>query len=149
MNDEKTPDVEDIKIRLGDEIPVEEETTYKAQTEESEVVGELRTLGQQFANTLRAAWYSEERRQFEQEMREGVQTFAREVDKAVKDISSSETARKAKTEAEEFKTKADASDMADKTRSGLAQGLRRFSEELSKLADSFTPMEKQPPSEDE
>lgn len=149
MNDEETPDVEDIKIRLGDEIPVEEETTYKAQTEESEVVDELRNLGQQFANTLRAAWFSEERKQFEQEMREGVQTFAQEVDKAVKDIASSEAAKKAKTEAEEIKTKADASDVAEKTRSGLAHGLRRFSEELSKLADSFTPVEKQPPSEDE
>lgn len=149
MTDEQTPDVEDIKIRLGDEIPVEEETTYKAQTEKSEVVDELRNLGQQFANTLRAAWYSEERKQFELEMREGVQTFANEVDKAIKDITSSEAAQKAKTEAEEVKTKADASDIAEKTRSGLAHGLKRFSEELSKLADSFTPMEKQPPSEDE
>ncbi len=149
MTDDQTPDVEDIKIRLGDEIPVEDETTYKSQTEESDVVDELRNLGQQFANTLRSAWYSEERKQFEQEMREGVQTFANEVDKAVKDITASETAQKAKAEAEDFKSKADVSDVAEKTRSGLAYGLRRFSEELSKLADSFTPVEKQPPAEDE
>lgn len=149
MTDEQTPDVDDIKIRLGDEIPVEDETTYKSESEKIDMVDEFRNLGTQFADTLRSAWYSEERKQFQEEMREGVQTFANEVEKAVKDITSSEHAQKAKAEAEEFKSQASTGDVAEKTRAGLAHGLRRFSEELSKLADSFTPVEKQPPSEDE
>ena len=149
MTEEQIPDVEDIKIRLGDEIPFEDETTYKSQTEQTDVVNELRNIGQQFADTLRSAWYSEERKQFEQEMREGVKTFADEVDKAVKDIVASEPAQKAKVEAEEIKQRASSGDVAEKTRSGISYGLSRFSEELSKLSDSFTPIEKEPPAEDE
>ncbi len=149
MSDEQTPDVEDIKIRLGDEIPVEDETTYKAEAKQSDLVDEFRNLGEQFAKTIRSAWYSEERKQFEQEMRDGVRTFAGEVDKAVKDIMATEPAQKVKSEAGEIKGKVEQGDVLEKTRSGLAQGLRRFSDELTKLADSFTPAEKEPPADEE
>jgi len=150
MADEQKSDVDDIKIRLGsDDIPVEDETVYKSQAEDPDVVGDFRDLGQQFANTLRSAWYSEERRRFESEMREGLHSFATEVDKAVKEIIASDPAQKAKAEAEEIKTKAGEGDIAQKTRTGLSQGLRRFSEELAKWSDSFTPAEKEPPAEED
>jgi len=149
MADEQKPDVDDIKIRLGNDIPVEDETVYKSQEEDPDVVGDFRNLGQQFADTLRSAWYSEERKRFESEMREGLQSFATEVDKAVKEIIASEPAQKARTEAEEIKTKAAEGDITQKTLSGLSQGLRRFSDELAKWSDSFTPTEKEPPAEED
>ncbi len=148
MTEKKTSEVEDIDIKVGDEIPFEDETTYKAQTGEADIVSDLRSLGQQFAETVRAAWYSAERKEFELEMREGVQTFAKEIDKAFKDIKASEQAEKVRTEAKEFKSKAEAGEVVEKTRSSLSKGLRWFSEELSKLADSFTPAAKEPPAED-
>ena len=43
-----------------------------------------------------------------------------------------------------MKDKAAAADISHKTQSGLAKGLRWFSDELGKLADSFTPAEKEP-----
>lgn len=145
MTDEQVPDVEDVKIRLSkDEIPVEDETEYKAEEPTPDVVNELRNLGRQFGETMRTAWNSEERRKFEREMREGVQTFANEVDKAFKEASSSEAAQKAKTEATEFRDKAASADISQKTQSSLAKGLRWFSDELGKLADSFTQSEKGP-----
>jgi hypothetical protein len=145
MTDDKTAGSEDIEIKVGDEIPFEDETTYKAEGKESDVVKDLRNLGQQFAETIRVAWHSEERKEFEREMREGVQTFANEVEKAFKDIKESESAKKMKEEAEDFKTKAESGEVVNKTRSSISQGLRWFSEELAKAADSFTPTEKQPP----
>jgi len=145
MTDEQYPDVDDVKIRLSkDEIPVDDETEYKSEEPSTEVVDELRKLGRQFGETISTAWNSEERRRFESEIREGVQTFAQEVDKAFKDISSSEPAQKAKSEASEFKDKAASGDIGQKTQSSLAKGLRWFSDELDKLADSFTPTEKGP-----
>ena len=49
MTEEKKPDVDEIKIRLGDEIPFEDETeTLKAEQEQVDVVDEMRNLGQQF-----------------------------------------------------------------------------------------------------
>jgi hypothetical protein len=145
MTDEQVPDVEDVKIRLSkDEIPVDDETEYKAEGVGPDVVDELRNLGRQFGETMRTAWNSEERRQFEQEIRQGVQTFASEVDKAIKDVSDSETAQRAKSEATEFKDKAASGDLGQKTQSSLAKGLRWFSDELAKVADSFTASEKGP-----
>ena len=145
MTDEQGPDVDDVKIRLSkDEIPVDDETEYKAEEARSDVVDELRNLGRQFGETMRTAWNSEERRRFEREMREGVQTFAQEVDKAFKDVVASEPAQKAKSEAADFKEKASSGELGTKTQSSLAKGLRWFSDELSKLADSFTPSEKGP-----
>jgi hypothetical protein len=145
MTDDQIPDVDDVKIRLSkDEIPVDDETEYKSEEQSTDVVDEFRNLGRQFGETVLSAWNSEERRKFEREVREGVQTFAQEVDKAFKDIAASEPAQKAKTEATEFRDKAASADIGQKTQSSLANGLRWFSDELSKLADSFTPSEKGP-----
>jgi hypothetical protein len=145
MTDEQVPDVEDVKIRLSkDEIPVDDETEYKAEEGTTDVVDELRKLGRQFGETMRTAWDSEERRNFEQQARQGVQTFAQEVDKAFREAADSDAAQRAKSEAIEFRGKASASDISHKTQSSLAKGLRWFSDELGKLADSFTPAEKGP-----
>ena len=149
MAKEKQPEQEDIDIKLGDEIPFEDESSYKAEEAQPDVVDELRNLGQQFGETIRSAWNSEERRQFENEMREGVQTFTGEIGKAFDEILASDPAKKAKSEAADFKDKAGSGDLAEKTRSSLSLGLRRFSEELAKMADSFTSGEKEPPQEDE
>ena len=65
MTKKKSTAAEDIEIKVGDEIPFEDETTYKAQSEEADIVGDLRNLGQQFAETMRTAWNSEERKEFE------------------------------------------------------------------------------------
>jgi hypothetical protein len=149
MSDEQTPDVEDIKIRLGDDIPVEEDpAAFKAEEESVDVVDELRNVGRQFGETLSTAWNSEERRQFESEVREGVSTFTHEVDKTFREFSKSDAAEKAKSEAEGMKSKIDSSDMSDSARTSFAKSLQWFSQELSKLADQFTPPEKAPP-EDE
>jgi soluble cytochrome b562 len=148
MTEKKTSEAEEIDIKVGDEIPFEDETTYKAQTGEADVVNDFRNLGRQFAETVRTAWYSEERKDFEIEMREGFQTFAKEVDKAFKDFRASDQAEKIKTEAQEFKSKAESGEVVEKTRSSLSKGLRWFSEELAKVADSFTPSAKEPPTEE-
>ena len=149
MTDEKSPDVDDIKIRLGDEIPFEDDTeTLKAEQEQVDVVDELRDLGRQFGETITTAWNSEERKQFESEVREGIGTFFGEVDKAFQGLKSSSTGQRAQEGAEKVKDSVDASDAADTAKSSLAQALRWFGNDMSKLADQFTPPEKAPP-EDE
>ena len=56
MSEEQSPEMEDIKIRLGDDIPVEEDVeALKAEQESADVVGEFKNLGKQFGETLRTA----------------------------------------------------------------------------------------------
>ncbi len=153
MTEEESSDMEDIKIRLGDEIPVEEDIdALKAEQGQADIVGEFKDMGRQFGETLHSAWYSEERVRFEKEVREGVQSFTTEVDKAFREVRGSDAAARAKKEAGEVKAKINQTEAGDKAREGLAQGLHWFSQELEKLANQFTPespAEKGPPVEEE
>jgi hypothetical protein len=148
MSDEFPPDVEDIKIRLTNEIPVDEEPPAKAQTETTELASEFRNLGRQLGDTMRSLWNSEERVRFESELREGVKSFAGELDKALHEVSEGPVGQKARDEAAEWKAKAESGEVVDKARSSLAQGLSWLSTELAKLADQFTPTQKEPPTEE-
>jgi hypothetical protein len=143
MSEEQVPDVEDIKARLADEIPVEEEPmAYKAERGESDVVNQLQELGRQLGETLRTAWYSEERKRFEREVREGVDTFASEMNKAFQEVKESPAAARMKEEAAGFKTRAESTEIPGKTRASIGRGLGWLSEELANLAEQFTPIEK-------
>jgi uncharacterized protein involved in exopolysaccharide biosynthesis len=153
MTDDKNPNVEEIKIRLGDEIegeiPVDEDTsgdpqTFKAEVEETDITAELRGLGRKFAETIQTAWNSEERQKVEADVRQGMKSFADEIDKVIKEAKESPTTAKAKEGATEFKTRVETAEIGQKARSGFVQSLRWLSEELGKLANQFTPTEKNP-----
>jgi hypothetical protein len=103
MSDEQVPDVKEIKERLKVEIPVEEEVT-KADVKAIDVSAELKDLGRQFADTLRTAWNSQERQRIEADIREGVKSFADEVDKAIREAKDSQTAARVREEAEQVVT---------------------------------------------
>lgn len=148
MNDDTIPSVEEIKARLKIEVPVEEEEVSKADVQNPDVTSELREFGKQFADTIRSAWNSAERQRLETELREGMRSFADEVDKAIQEIKKSPAADRVKTEAGHVREKVQSSDMGHKARSGVAQGLQVLSEQLAKLAERFTPVEKPVSEED-
>ena len=146
MNDEQTPDIEEIKERI--EIPVEEDDIEGLKADEKsngpDVVEEFKNLGRQFAETIEAAWNSEERVRVETEIREGVHSFVDEVDKVIREAKVSETAEKLKNDATNMKNRTESSDIGMKTRDGIVQGLAWLSEEFGKLAEQFAPAEKSP-----
>lgn len=140
MSDEQVPDIKELKERLKIEIPVEEEV-LKVDLKDVDVAAELKDLGRQFADTLRTAWNSQERQRLETEFREGMQSFANELDKAIREVRESQTAARVREEAEQVVSKVESSEVGRKTRTGLAQALHWLSEELGKLATQFTPAE--------
>ena len=131
MSEETTPSVEEIKARLKVEVPVEEEEVTKADVQSPDLSVELREFGRQFADTLRTAWNSAERQRLETELRDGMRSFADEVDKAIQEIKKSPAADRVKTEASQVREKVQTSDVGHKARAGMA-----------KLAERFTPVEK-------
>lgn len=136
MSDEPTPSVEEIKERL--KIEVEEEI---AKEPAGDIVESLRDLGRQFAETVRTAWNSQERQNIEAEVREGVKTFADEINKAIHEVREGPAGQKAREEAQEVKKSIESGDLGRKTKAGIVQGLQWLSEELNKLANQFTPKE--------
>jgi hypothetical protein len=142
MSEEQMPDIEEIKEKI--EIPIEEDDIAGLKAEEKsngpDVVEEFKKLGRQFAETIEAAWNSEERIRVETEVREGVNSFVDEVDKVFREAKDSATAEKVKGEAAEAKTRVENSDIGEKARDGIVLGLTWLSEEFGKLADQFTPV---------
>ena len=148
---EETPSVEEIKERLKIEVEEEEMPAKATAKPEAEIVTELKQLGRQFAETLQSAWNSEERQRIEGEVREGVQSFVAEVDKVFQEARQSTAAERVREEATELKTRVETTDLGEKTRHSVVQGLRWMSEELARLANKFTPPEKpaSPPESEE
>jgi len=145
MNEDFATDDDILEIKMGEDIPVEEDPVVsKESNEKPELVNELTNLGRQLGETITTAWNSEERQRFEKEVKEGVQSFAKEVDKAFKEVRESPAAQKAKDEASEFRSKVNEAELGQKTQSSIAQGLRWMSVELGNLAEQFMPKEKQP-----
>ncbi len=148
MTEEYSPDDDILKIKMDDDIPVEEDpVVYKESKEKPDLVNELSNLGKQLGETISAAWNSEERQRFEREVKEGVQSFAQEVDKAFRDVRESPAAQRAKDEASGIKNRVNEADLGQKTQSSIAQGLRWMSIELGNLAEQFAHREKQPEGE--
>ncbi|MCL4261608.1 MAG: hypothetical protein KJ069_00260 [Anaerolineae bacterium] len=145
MSDE-TSNVDQLKAeeRLRVEVPVEEEVT-KADTSGTpvDVTAELRGLGRQLVETLQTAWNSEERQRMEKEVREGMRSFADEIDKAIQEVRASEATVKIKTEASQAAEKVQSSEAGQKARVSFAKSLQWLSEELGNLATKFTPPEKE------
>lgn len=144
-NNHEIPSVEEIKLRLKEEdIPVEEETGRASGSTEQrpEVIEELTNLGRQFGETLRKAWDSAERQRFETELREGVRSFADEVDKMIKDVKEGSAGHKLRAEVEDVQSQVQSGDLSRRARESFVKGMRWLSEEMGKLADQFTPAAK-------
>lgn len=146
MSDEKTPEGEEIEVRV--EIDVEEEVDQlKAGEKKSagpDLVTEFQQLGRAFAEAFESAWNSEERKRVEQEVRTGVQSFADEVDKVVGEARSSPAGERVRAEATDLADKIEKSDIGRRTMEGISQGLAWMSVEIGRLAEQFTPSEKAP-----
>ncbi|MFW6097912.1 MAG: hypothetical protein ACOC9Z_07540 [Chloroflexota bacterium] len=145
MTEGHDPNIEELKEQERIEISVEEEEVEKG-APESDVSDALRDLGRQFAETIQAAWNSQERKEFEQEVREGVRRFGDEVNKVFTEAKESPTVKKAKDEAQEVRTRVESGEVTRKARGGLVEGLQWLSQELARLAEQFSPPEKEPES---
>ncbi len=141
MSEKET--VEEIKARLkvevpGEEVTIEEEVVViEVENESSPLVDELSNMGRKFADTMKNGWNSQERAQIESDVREGFRSFANEVDKVFREIKSSPTTDRVRSEMSNVSSKIESEDITQKARIGFAKGLRWFSDELGKLAESI------------
>jgi hypothetical protein len=147
MTEHNEPNIDELKEEERIHIPIEDEDAegYKQRGEGAhgpDIADALRDLGRQFAETVQSAWNSQERKEFEVELREGVRRFGDEVNKVLNEAKESPAARKVKDEATEVRTKVESGEVTHKVRSGLVQGMHWLSQELERLAEQFSPPEK-------
>ena len=105
MSDERTINELKESERIKLEIPVEEEPVQAEKKTEPDLIEEMKNLGRQFAEAMRSAWNSQERQKIETEVREGLDMFVSELDKAFKELRDSDAAQKAKQEVSQVREK--------------------------------------------
>ncbi len=147
MSEEETPDIEEIKATI--EIPVDEDDIDQIKGDEKanqgpDLVEEFQNLGRSFAEAFEAAWNSEERIRVEEEVRAGVESFASEVDKVIREAKNSPAGEKMMNEAGDVVSMVESSDFGRRALEGISQGLAWVSVEMAKMAEQLTPPEKSP-----
>jgi hypothetical protein len=145
MTEEHDPNIEDLKEEERIKIEIEEETPQDRAKKgpQPDVSDAFRDLGRQFAETIQSAWNSQERKEFEIEVREGVRRFGDEVNKVFTEAKDSPAAKKVKEEATEVRTRVESGEFSRKARGGVVDGLQWLSQELARLAEQFSPPEKE------
>ena len=146
MSEEQNPSVEDLKAdekEKVERIVIEEEDLDPKEGKPGiDVAAEFQQLGQQLGETLQSAWESDERKRIETEVREGVRSFVAEIDKVLQGVRTSESTAKLREDAVGAKAKVDESELGQKAREGIVEGLRWLSVGLNELAVKFAPPEK-------
>lgn len=141
------PTIDELKEQIKLEIPVEDETVHDGKQAEPDIVEEMKNLGRQFAEALRAAWNSQERQKIETEVREGLDMFVTELEKGFRELRDGQATQRAKQEVSQVKEKVEGAELGRKAKNAMADGLRWLSEEFNNLAAQFTPTEKSPDNE--
>ena len=110
-----------------------------------ELFEEVQRLATRFAQAVRTAWDSEERKQLETEVRKGLSALAEGVEEGFQKISEDERARTVVDQADEVMTSVGdtirTSQVTNELASGLAKGLRKVSDTLSQWLEEQTPKE--------
>lgn len=109
--------------------------TSEQQPERSPVVKELNDLGKKLGDALRTLMESPQRKEIEEDVREGFQTVVKEINEALSKARSTEVAKDVEEQAGKVVDAVRTSKMTDDVRSGLVKGLRSLNEELDTLVD--------------
>lgn len=101
--------------------------------------------GQTLSTGAKRAWDSDARRKVTGKVSEGVSSVASRSSQMVRDRVSEAAERQARATAEAVQTKIQETDWKQEAQHGAVRGLKWLSQQLSELADRFTPREKSPP----
>lgn len=112
-----------------------------------DIVGELRTLGQQLGSAIKALWASEETRTVRGEIRQGFVELGQHIDGAIKSAQDSEAAKQFTGQVKQTVEKAKESDVAGQIEQGIVTGLQELNKQLSQFIDSWTGKSGEPPAQ--
>ncbi len=102
---------------------------------EKNIADELNRLGKQIADTIKAAWESDDRKKLQTEITEGLQKFGEQVTEATKKAGESDTAKQLREQAEKVAAEVRESNVVEEVRQGLLTGLETLNKELGKLLE--------------
>ena len=126
------------KEYLKIEIPVEEDTPFVPEQSGPTAVDAVKD---QAASAAKQVWESDLRKKATRGMKKGATAVAAKGQKVVQDRMVKAAEEKARQQTEALKTKIRETDWQEEAKQNTAKGLHWLSEQLSKLAERFTPKE--------
>jgi hypothetical protein len=108
---------------------------------DADIAAEFAELGKKLRTTVETAWTSQERQRVQREVEDGLVKLRDELDKAVKNLRTSEPGQKVEAEVKRVRDDIGTGKVTDDVRIGIVSGLRGIGAALDKLAESFTPLE--------
>jgi hypothetical protein len=108
---------------------------------EADIVAEFAELGKKLRATVETAWTSQERQRVQREVEDGLVKLRDELDKAIKNLRTSEPGQKVEAEVKRVRDDIGTGKVTDDVRIGIVSGLRGIGAALDKLSESFTPLE--------
>jgi hypothetical protein len=87
---------------------------------------ELKRLGEQLGETVKAAWESDVSRNIQRQLSEGLEQMAQELNRASQKAAESQEAERLRTQARRVADSARESDIGREVREGLVIGLREL-----------------------
>ena len=119
------------------EIPENERVEEAAE----DIVAEFAALGRNFAEAIKTAWNSEERQRIQEDLKEGLNKFAEEVNEAMGSIRKTDVSQKVGEGVQQAAAEVKSGRVTDEVRKSTVTVLREISNALDSMANSFTPRE--------
>lgn len=110
-----------------------DQTPPPTQPESNEILEELREMGRLLRDSLRGAWDSDERRQLQQDIEEGLAEVSASLGQTFQEFKDSPAGQTIKTEVADLKERMRTGEVEDKARSEILHALRVINTELRKV----------------
>ena len=111
------------------------------ETTTPDLAAEFAELGRAMRNALNSAWNSEERQQFQGEIRSGLNRVADEMESAAKNIRESDVGQQVEDRAKQVRDDVQSGKVTEDVRKAVADTLKATRDAIDRMADSFTPTE--------
>ena len=116
-------------------------TNSETNTVGQDLLDELGNLGSRFSNLAQTAWQSDERKQLEQELRQGVESLAENLETGFRTVKESEQAQTILNKAEEATESINeylrSNQVTQEFSNSLVQGLRSLSKQMDQWASDL------------
>ena len=97
-----------------------------------DLTSQFRELGENLKNIFRSTWESEEVQDLKEELKDGINELGNAANQAVEDFNVSESGKKIKAEAQEFKVRLQSGEVEEKAREEISNTLSLINSELQK-----------------
>ncbi|HKZ54821.1 MAG TPA: hypothetical protein VJ123_05025 [Anaerolineales bacterium] len=109
----------------------------EGERKESDLSAELRALAENLKSAVQTAWHSDERKNLQSEIEEGLANVGKALRDASDDLAKGPTGQRIKAEVDEFSSRVRSGEFEAKLRVELVRALRLANSELEKALSSI------------